>query len=265
MANATELPNPFTPLAFLPPALAGQLEVARYLYAATFGAYVWDIAVNLGNDYVLLFKHRIGFPTIVYFLSRACTLAFILTRLVFAAFAPVQNCDALQLCFGICLILTQTTTAMLFFVRVTAVWYPSKVAYGVFSVLWLAVLGAGITLPLGIRGAHIGYTMQCIDTAVPAYTQVGLIMPLINDTAIFFAINYRILVHTVVADSFVARLRAFFGGRGLSALSRALLQSGQHFYLVVVFTHVAQIAVVRQTYPRPAYHVMLAVPGFFPD
>ncbi|KAF7367824.1 hypothetical protein MSAN_00846800 [Mycena sanguinolenta] len=67
MANATELPNPFTPLAFLPPALASQFEGWRYVVAATLGAYVWDIGLNLGNDYALLFKHRIRFPTIVYF------------------------------------------------------------------------------------------------------------------------------------------------------------------------------------------------------
>ncbi|KAJ7716633.1 hypothetical protein B0H16DRAFT_1469986 [Mycena metata] len=70
MANATELPNAFTPLAFLPPTLAAQFEVSRYLYAATLGAYIWDIALNLGNDSALLFKHRFRFPTALYFLSR---------------------------------------------------------------------------------------------------------------------------------------------------------------------------------------------------
>ncbi|KAF7335983.1 hypothetical protein MSAN_02312000 [Mycena sanguinolenta] len=70
MNNITDLPNPFTPLAFLPPALARQFEVTRYILAATLGAYVWDIALNLGNDYTLLFKHRVRLPTIVYFLSR---------------------------------------------------------------------------------------------------------------------------------------------------------------------------------------------------
>jgi hypothetical protein len=29
--------NPYTPLAFLPPDLASQLEVSRYLYAITLG------------------------------------------------------------------------------------------------------------------------------------------------------------------------------------------------------------------------------------
>ncbi|KAF7344444.1 hypothetical protein MSAN_01925800 [Mycena sanguinolenta] len=230
MANITELPNPFTPLAFLPPALANQFEVSRYLIAATLGAYVWDIGLNLGNEYVLLFKHKVHFPTIVYFLSRAFTLAYILAGFTFAV-VPVENCNAFALGCSICVVLMQTATAMLFFLRVTAVWHPSKIAYGVFSILWIAVLGASITAPVTIRAAQIGSTQQCIPTVTPGITELIVIMPLINDTAIFLAINYRILAHTIVADSLRVRLRVFFGGTGLSALSRALIQSGQHFYL----------------------------------
>ncbi|KAJ6490137.1 hypothetical protein C8R45DRAFT_1139244 [Mycena sanguinolenta] len=236
MANSTESLNPFTPLAFLPPALADQFEQSRYLFAATLGAYVWDIALNLGNDYALLFKRRVHFPTIVYFLSRAFTLAYILACFVYAV-APVINCNSIILGYSICFVLSQTATAMLFFLRVTAVWNQSKIAFATFFILWITVLGAGITIPLGLRGAKLGPTMQCVLTAVPAYTEVAAIMPLINDTAIFLAINYRILAHTIVADSALARLRVFFGGTGLSTLSRALLRSGQHFYFIAVATH----------------------------
>ncbi|KAF7336022.1 hypothetical protein MSAN_02315900 [Mycena sanguinolenta] len=261
MTNTTERPNPFTPLAFLPPALASQLEVSRYLIAATLGAYVWDIGLNLGNDYDLLFKHKVRFPTIVYFFSRASTLAFILTFFIFTV-TPVGNCNALVLGFSISAVLTQTSTAMLFFLRVTAVWYPNKIAYAVFSILWIAVLGASLTSPLEIRGAHIGPTMYCIDTVIRGSAEAAAIMPLINDTAIFLAINYRILAHTLVADSHLARLRAFFGGKGLSTLSQALLQSGQHFYLVAVATHITVLVVLKMPHLSPVYHTMLGIPGF---
>lgn len=30
----------------------------------------WDVLSNLGNDYKLLFKHRISLPSIVYVVSR---------------------------------------------------------------------------------------------------------------------------------------------------------------------------------------------------
>ncbi|KAJ6454577.1 hypothetical protein C8R45DRAFT_1082653 [Mycena sanguinolenta] len=261
MTNITDLPNSSTPLAFLPPALASQFEVSRYVLAATLGAYVWDIGLNLGNDYALLFKHNVRFPTVVYFLSRAFTLAYILASFIFAV-APVENCNALVLGISIGVVLSQTSTAMLFFLRVTAVWHPNKIAYMVFSILWLAVLGAGITDPVGIRAAHIGPTKQCIDTLIPTNTEVTGIMPLINDTAIFLAITYRILDHTIVADSPMARLRAFFGGRGLSALSRALLESGQHFYLIAVATHLTLLFVLKMPQLSPVYHAMLAFPGF---
>ncbi|KAJ6454658.1 hypothetical protein C8R45DRAFT_846292 [Mycena sanguinolenta] len=262
MANATELPNPFIPLAFLPPALASELEVSRYLSAATLGAYIWDIGLNLGNDYTLLFKHRVRFPTIVYlnFISRVFTLAYILTTFFFQV-APVTNCNAFAVGIGICLVFSRTGSVMLFFLRVTAVWYPSKIVYVVFLILWTAVLGACITVPLGDRAAHVGPTTQCIITAVPAYVEVATIMPLINDTAIFLAINYRILAHTVVADSSMTRLRVFFGGQTLSALTQALLQTGQHFYLIAVVTHIIILLLLKLPQLSPIGHTMVAIPG----
>ncbi|KAJ7188864.1 hypothetical protein C8R46DRAFT_31592 [Mycena filopes] len=261
MANTTELPNPFTPLAFLPPTLASQFEVSRYLYAATLGAYAWDMALNIGNDFALLFTHSIRFSTIAYFFSRAVTLAYILTSFFFQV-SPVKDCAALQLALGICLVLSQGATSLLFFLRVTAVWYPNKVVSAVFFVLWLGVIGAHITAPLGIRGAHIGPTMQCINTDVPPYAQAAVILALVNDTAVFFAINYRILVHTIVADSFQTRFRVFFGGGQLSRLSRALVQSGQHFYLVAVCANVTVLVLLNLPTLPAVYHAMLAIPAF---
>ncbi|KAJ6477050.1 hypothetical protein C8R45DRAFT_833693 [Mycena sanguinolenta] len=254
IANATDLLNPTTPLAFLPPALADQFEQMRYLFAATLGAYIWDIGANLGNDYALLFKHRVRSPTIVYFLSRA-------EPLTITTVAPVKNCTAFALGYSICSVLSQTTTAMLFFLRVTAIWQPSKIAFAVFSILWIAVLGAGTTVPLGIRGAHIGPTAQCINTVVPAYTEIAVIMPLINDTAIFLAITCRILDQAIVADSLVARLRVFFDGTGLSVLSQALLQSGQHFYLIAVATHITLLVLLKLPQLTPIDHGIFAIPA----
>ncbi|KAJ6461051.1 hypothetical protein C8R45DRAFT_1220943 [Mycena sanguinolenta] len=260
MSNTTELPNPFTPLAFLPAALAGQFEQSRYFYAATLGAYVWDIGLNLGNDYTLLFKYRIRFPTIVYFLSRAVTFAFILTSFTFEV-ASVENCQALALSWAICAVLSQTFTAMLFYSRVTAVWHPNKIVYVVFFILLLAIPSASMTAPLGVRAAHIGPTMQCITTSVPANVEVSAIIPLINDTAIFFAITYRLLSNTIVADSLWGRLRLFFRGEGLFALSGALLQSGQHFYLVAVAAHLVLLIAVKLPQFSPVYHAVFTVPG----
>ncbi|KAJ6464416.1 hypothetical protein C8R45DRAFT_911009 [Mycena sanguinolenta] len=254
-----ELPNPLTPLAFLPPVLAGQFQVSQFLFAATLGAYIWDILLNLGNDYTLLFKHKIRFPTLVYFLSRIFTMSFILTAFILQA-TPVENCNALALAFSICTVLTQATTATLFYLRVTTVWHPNKIAYAVFSFLLLAVIGGGIATPIGVRAVHIGPTTQCITAAVPTYVDVAAIIPLINDTAIFLAITYRILMHTMVANSSMARLRGFVSGTGLSTVSRALLQSGQHFYFVAVAVNAPVIILIRLPVPA-VYRGMLSIPA----
>ncbi|KAF8156331.1 hypothetical protein K438DRAFT_1942873 [Mycena galopus ATCC 62051] len=261
MANTTELPNPFTPLVFLPPAPATEIEVAPYLFAATVGAYIWDIALNLGNDYALLFKHRISWSTMVYFLSRVFTFAYTLTSFVFQV-GSVQDCDTLELAVGICLLLSQSTTAMLFLLRALAVWQPNKIAYVASLLLWLGVTGADILAPLGLRGAHVGPTMQCMITAVPANVEWVPIMALINDTAVFCAINYRIIGFTIVANSSKDRIRAFLAGRQLSKLSGALIRGGQHFYLIAVCTNILLLVVVRLPSGPPVFHVMLAAPGY---
>ncbi|KAF7335941.1 hypothetical protein MSAN_02307500 [Mycena sanguinolenta] len=101
--------------------------------------------------------------------------------------------------------------------------------------------------------------MQCITTTVRTNIEASVIIPLINDTAIFLAINYRILTHTTAANSPIAHLRAFFGGTAQSALSQALLQSGQHFYLIAVVTHIVLLVLLKLPHFLPIYHAM---PGF---
>ncbi|KAF7334222.1 hypothetical protein MSAN_02383500 [Mycena sanguinolenta] len=97
---------------------------------------------------------------------------------------------------------------------------------------------------------------------VSVYVELVPIVPLINDTAIFLAINYRILAHTIVADSVAARVRIFFGGTGLSTLMQALLRSGQHFYLIAVATNITLLVVVHLPHFPPVYRGMLSVPAF---
>lgn len=82
------LPNPNTPLAFLSPTVANQLEVSRYIYVATLGALIWDILSNVPKDYKLLAEHRITPATATYFSSRIAALAYVITSTVFQSVFP---------------------------------------------------------------------------------------------------------------------------------------------------------------------------------
>lgn len=103
----------------------------------------------------------------------------------------------------------------------------------IFFILWLTVIGASVTVPAGIKGAHIGPTRQCINTSVPDSVQAAVIVPMVNDSAVFIAISYRILSYSTIEESFSKRMRTFFGGGAIPRLSRALLQGGQIYYLCV--------------------------------
>ena len=57
----------------------------------------WDILNNLNNDYRLLFKYRIGLPTVAYFISRRAGLLifkrniYTLDRLGAVGFIPTTT------------------------------------------------------------------------------------------------------------------------------------------------------------------------------
>ncbi|KAJ6454642.1 hypothetical protein C8R45DRAFT_1189234 [Mycena sanguinolenta] len=57
----------------------------------------------------------------------------------------------------------------------------------------------------------------------------------------------------------MARLRVFLGGKKISTLSRALIQSGQHFCLVAVAANITLLAAFRLS---PVTHSTLSVPAF---
>jgi hypothetical protein len=122
-------------------------------------------------------------------------------------------------------------TALLFLFRVIAVWNRNKLVVALFSLLWLGVLGGTLTVPFGTKSAHIGPTQACINTQVADYGIAAGIVWMINDSAVFVAITYRILLNSLLEEKLSTHVKAFFGKRFLPILSKNLLQSGQHYYL----------------------------------
>ena len=147
-----------------------------------------------------------------------------------------------------------STTPLLFFYRVRAVFANSRAITAFFGFLWLATSGLSVLVPLSIFGAvgmsdcleyshrplfpilsafiqHIGPTNRCILTATRSYVSLPFVVNAINDTLIFLAISYHIISYTIVGDTWRARAKSFFSADGLPKLSKSLLQSGQLYYL----------------------------------
>ena len=60
-----------------------------------------------------------------------------------------------------------------------------------------------------------------------------IILTAVNDTFVFLAISYRMVSLSTVSGTWTARAKAFFTGDGMYHLSKALLHSGQIYYLSV--------------------------------
>jgi hypothetical protein len=69
---------------------------------------------------------------------------------------------------------------------------------------------------------------------------IPVLLTAVNDTFVFLAISYRMVSSAMVVSTWRARSQSFFTGDGLLYLSKALLQSGQVYYLSVLWSHLCQ-------------------------
>ena len=78
---------------------------------------------------------------------------------------------------------------------------------------------------------NIPYTKRCHEVTVKDYGSIPTIITAVYDTLVFLAISWRIISYTVEGDTWQARSRFFFMGKGLHSVSKALLRGGQLYYL----------------------------------
>ncbi|KAF8526222.1 hypothetical protein BU17DRAFT_40741 [Hysterangium stoloniferum] len=256
-SNGTLIPpNPDTSLAFLPPGLANQLEATRYLSIASLAVFIWDLLSNLPQDYRLLTGDKISPPTVTYFISRFSSLAHILATTVFHI-VPVGPgwCHRLPRVIGWCWVVAIPSTSLLFFFRIRAVFDGRPWIIGFFALLWLANLGGSMTVPFALFGGNIPNTNRCIPTSVKPFSSAGIIVTAINDTLVFVAISWRIIMDTALSG----KLRSFFRGQSLPYISRELLRGGQQYYLITVGGNIFVMAMLLSPSTPPLLRDMFPV------
>ncbi|KAF9457500.1 hypothetical protein BDZ94DRAFT_225173 [Collybia nuda] len=227
--------NPFTPMAFLPPDDAYRNTIMGYVIVGGLSVFVWDFLIHIPTDYRLVVKHNVKFPTVIYYLSRWSTLFYAVSTVVFQT-APIGNCAASAKIPCSAYHVAVSSTALLFFLRVRAIFEKDRTITIVFFVLWLAVLGGSVTAIPSLSGVHIGKTKYCTFSSIGTYRSAANITLAIFDTCVFIAITWRIL-----RDQFTYEVgdqtKSNFFGRGLPAFSRALLQDGQKYYMVAMIAN----------------------------
>ncbi len=99
-----------------------------------------------------------------------------------------------------------------------------------FFVLRFLVCAGALAKASGALASRIGPTMECILTHLENYCAAGPLAVALNDTVVILAISSQLLLNSM-ADTWRARWRAFFRGKGLGQVSRILLRTGQQYYM----------------------------------
>ncbi|KIJ41531.1 hypothetical protein M422DRAFT_31730 [Sphaerobolus stellatus SS14] len=254
------LPNPFTPLAFLPPDIARETAVAGYVLVGTLGVIIWDILNNLVGDYKLLTKHRFGPATLTYFVSRIAALAYVLQSTVFET-APVGNCPKFEKILDAFYPVSVSTTALLFFFRIRAIFNRDKYVVSAFFVLWLCVVAGSLTVAFAVTGINIGPTNYCLNASLQPYAAAGGIVPLVHDTCVFLAISWKLYKNAYVDLNLKTGVRTVLYGEYLPIFSKALLQDGQLYYLVTLCSNLLTVIMVYVDSVPVTYRTMFSVPN----
>ncbi|KAJ7434527.1 hypothetical protein B0H11DRAFT_1752852 [Mycena galericulata] len=248
-------------LSLLPPELATQLLLTRYVWAGTSAVFIWDILSNLKGDYMLLFKHRLGWPVAAYFLSRIASAAAAIGCVILLTY-PVGDCRAFHLAIALLFPLAIPLTSLLFFFRVRAVYGGARTVTIVFGIMWLAVFGTSIMVLFATPVANIGSTPYCSLGGLPVYAPIIGLNPGLFDTAVFLAISYRLVGNTHVEyHSWTQKASAFFTGAYLPSLSKSLFVDGQIYYMITVVTNIVAFVLLCVPSLGPTYSSFLVVPN----
>jgi len=261
-AAPLQLPNPFTPMAFLPPDLAFQTTILTNVFVASLGVIIWDVLHNLYGDYLLLTKYRISIPVIAYFISRVVSLVHVLAATIFST-TRIENCVLFEKVIDWIYPVAVSSTSLLFFFRVRAVFADNKKVIGFFAFMWLAVVAGCLTTTQGITGSNIGITNYCTTVKMEDYVEAGAIIPLINDTLIFLAITWRLMGIAAVDNvhSFKTGFRILAFGDYMPSFSRAVKQDGQLYYLTVVTTSLMSVIIFYIKSVPMVYRTMFPIPN----
>ncbi|KZP11067.1 hypothetical protein FIBSPDRAFT_1051000 [Athelia psychrophila] len=233
-------PNPYTPMAYLPPELAASQEIAAYIYIASLGVLAWDWLMSMPDEYRILSTGRISKSKVAYISARLSTLGFCLGMVMFQV-APISNCQTMVHITSAFLILSSSANNLLMLIRVRAVYGNSRSVTAFFGFWYLAVLGTTSAVPWAIEAVHLGPTKLCIDIKVQSWITSSTVCNAVNGTLVFIAVSYRVSLRSLGETGWRSTARRFIRSNGAPRVVKDLLHQGQLCYLATIMIYVPQI------------------------
>jgi len=265
LPEASQVLNPFTPMAFLPPELASQAVLAGFVVACSLSVLIWDVLHHLGDDFHLAFRKRFRFPTAVYFLSRTATLVYLVGKNV-QLNSQIIHCRAMEIIMCGAFVVAHSATSFLFYIRVCAVYGMKRSVVAFFGLTWLIVVAGAAATFTAQEGVHIGPTLYCTSRLRNKFIIATSATDLFNDSLIFVAILYRLSVANMSGEENGTKRKIWDPMRRLTALqgfTKGFLQDSQIYYLIAVimnFTTVVTFFAVNHP-PDSPFRVVFIFPN----
>ncbi|KZP04023.1 hypothetical protein FIBSPDRAFT_1054944 [Athelia psychrophila] len=231
------------------------IDPPAYISITQLTAYSYDWLLSISEEHKLVSRTGITWPIAIYFLSRITAAADLVLIAIFT-FAPTGHCAPL-VALLVTIAATRTIcTSFLFFLRVRAVYLHSRFVTALFGILWLITATLNIVADVSIRAGPLADTQHCMNFRIQHFTYPS-ISSFVYDTFIFIAISYRLAADAATEQSWRVRLQSAVTGKGLFRLSRALMISGQLYYLAVLLFFWGNLAVMVSPLIPAKYHYTL--------
>ena len=120
----------------------------------------------------------------------------------------------------------------LFLVRVKGVFSQQRASTYVFNTLWLlAVAGVITTIPFAFFASNDKFTGLCTISRIDSTEVVGSITVGVFDFVVFLSISYKVTGTTRSTRGHLGALFTFFSGSRNRPICKALLRTGQLYFL----------------------------------
>ncbi|CAL1710750.1 unnamed protein product [Somion occarium] len=212
----------------------------------------------LASDFRMFTRNKFGLSDVAYILSRLLTGGFIMSTFLLLI-APLKDCHAAIKVVSWFAAFALPCNSFLFFIRARGVFYRNQFIVWGFFALWLTTF-ASITTPFSFDAIRLGPTNVCINNIVKRFSAASFVAIAFFDTSVFIAISLKISSYGM-ADDLKGRMKSFLTGNGMGHVSKALLQTGQLYYMTtVVLNLVAMILLLTPSLPL-VYQGMMTVPN----
>ncbi|KZP18407.1 hypothetical protein FIBSPDRAFT_792065 [Athelia psychrophila] len=239
-----------------------QTRIATYIAFGVLTAATWDWILALAEECQIV-KRRGGgrnLATLAYFLARASSVILcVLTLIFYIGVPPGKNsCSAIFNGISAMVVLGNAAKAYIFFLRVRAVYFNSKLVTAFVGVGSFVMVCARMTIGLWVQSSPLGQTGYCTVTSIGSLPIISLWLNVVYDTCIFILTSVRLTSYsaTTTAPGRLYHIR----GYGLPHTMRTLLQDGQLYYFITIVS-VLSAAVIALLPVGIIYKAAFTVPA----